>query len=122
MVVLKKIKASTLMETMVGTVLIVVIFMLSSLVMNSLFSSQARENLQSIGTHLNKLEYLYINKKINLPFSEEWDTWDITIGKIQKDGMVVIEAIEKEGALGRTLKRKIYHVKSHQENRSFYFK
>nr|WP_299067290.1 hypothetical protein [uncultured Allomuricauda sp.] len=110
MVVLKKLKASTLMETMVATVLIVVIFMFSSLILNSLFSAQVKGNLQPIKSHLNQLEYQYVNQKINLPYYEEWKTWDITIS-IAKN-MVQIEAVEKEASNSRSIKQKIHYVKN----------
>ena len=119
MAVLKKIRASTLMETMVGTVLTVVIFMLSSLVMNSLFSSQIRANSQPIQTHLNELEYQLINGKVNLPYFEEWEMWDIIIDEIPREGIVIIEAKEKEHAGKRTIKRKSHYVNPHQEDKSF---
>ena len=110
MVVLKKLKASTLMETMVATVLIVVIFMFSSLILNSLFSAQVKGNLQPIKSHLDQLEYQYVNQKINLPYYEEWKTWDITISASQN--IVQIEAVEKQDSGSRIIKRKIHYVKS----------
>ncbi|TXN36125.1 hypothetical protein FVB32_16335 [Flagellimonas hymeniacidonis] len=110
MVVLKKLKASTLMETMVATVLIVVIFMFSSLILNSLFSAQVKGNLQPIKSHLHQLEYQYINQKINLPYYEEWKTWDITINTSQN--AVQIEAVEKQDSGSRTIKRKIHYVQN----------
>ncbi|KQC29378.1 hypothetical protein [Flagellimonas eckloniae] len=110
MVVLKKLKASTLMETMVATVLIVVIFMLSSLILNSLFSAQVKGNLQPIKSHLNQLEYQYVNQKINLPYYEEWKTWDITISITQN--MVQIEAVEKVASSSRSIKQKIHYAKN----------
>nr|WP_298924953.1 hypothetical protein [uncultured Allomuricauda sp.] len=110
MVVLKKLKASTLMETMVATVLIVVIFMFSSLILNSLFSAQVKGNLQPIKSHLDQLEYQYVNQKINLPYYEEWKTWDITISTTQN--MVQIEAVEKQDSGSRTIKRKIHYVQN----------
>lgn len=110
MAVLTKIKASTLMETMVATVLIVVIFMFSSLILNSLFSAQVKGNLQPIKSHLHQLEYQYTNQKINLPYYEEWKTWEITINAARN--MVQIEAVEKEGSGSRSIKQKIHHVKN----------
>lgn len=110
MVILKKLKASTLMETMVATVLIVVIFMFSSLILNSLFSAQVKGNLQPIKSHLDQLEYQYVNQKINLPYYEEWKTWDITISVAKN--MVQIEAVEKEASSSRSIKQKIHYVKN----------
>ncbi len=110
MVILRKIKASTLMETMVATVLIVVIFMLSSLILNSLFSAQVKGNMQSIKSHLNRLEYHYVNQKIKLPYYEEWEMWDITISISQN--RIQVEAVEKEDSGSRTIKYAIAHVKN----------
>ncbi|AWX43273.1 hypothetical protein HME9304_00260 [Flagellimonas maritima] len=107
MAVLRKVKSSTLMETMVGTVLIVVIFMLSSLVMNSLFSSQVKGNLQSIHTYLDRLEYQIINQKVTLPYFEEWETWNVTVDENHQEGTVTIQITEKENKGTRTIKRKI---------------
>lgn len=108
MVVLRKLKASTLMETMVATVLIVVIFMLSSLVLNALFSSQVKSNVQPIQSHLQQLEYQYVNQKIVLPYYEEWESWNISM-EILKNS-VYIEAVEREDVGSRSLKRKIDYV------------
>lgn len=79
MVVLKKIKASTLMETMVATVLIVVVFMMSSLLLNTIFSASIKGNTQPILEKLHELEYEYKNGKIVLPYNEDWNNWDIFI-------------------------------------------
>ena len=81
MVVLKKIKASTLMETLVATVLIIVIFIVSSMILNNLFLNITNSNTRKITSHLNELEYLYINDKLVLPYKDELDNWTITVSK-----------------------------------------
>ncbi len=53
MVVLKKIKAFTLMETLVATVLIVIVFMISSMLLNNLFYNSIKDNTIAIDAHLN---------------------------------------------------------------------
>ncbi|WP_420603213.1 hypothetical protein [Flagellimonas sp.] len=100
----KRIKASTLMETMVATVLIVVIFMLSSLILNNLFAAQVRGNLQPLKTHLDKVEYLYSNGKLTAPYYEEWNDWTISVEN-QNDGTALMEITEQLGTEPRTLKR-----------------
>ncbi|WP_223826533.1 hypothetical protein [Flagellimonas sp. S3867] len=105
----KKIKASTLMETMVATVLIVVIFMLSSLILNNLFTAQVRGNLQPVKTHLDEVEYLYSTGKLIIPYYEEWEDWSISIEK-ENDGTTLIEAKEQIGEEARTLKRIVNHA------------
>ena len=97
MAVLKKIKASTLMETMVATVLIVVIFMVSSLVMNSLMASQVEANLSPIKEHVAQLEYRYLSQQLTLPYYEEWQGWEITV--TSKEGIsasyIAIQAVDQ---------------------------
>lgn len=102
----KKIKASTLMETMVATVLIVVIFMLSSLILNNLFASQIRGNLQPANTHLDKMEYLFSNRKLTFPYHETWKGWEISIEN-QTEGSTVITARQGTGNESRILTRTV---------------
>ena len=46
MAVLKKIKASTLMETLIATVLVVVTFLLASMILNNLVSNAIQSDTQ----------------------------------------------------------------------------
>ena len=78
MFVLKKLKASTLMETMVATVLIVVLFMMASLIINSLMAVSSKSNLTPIKEHINSLEYGFHNQSLPLPYYEDWSGWEIT--------------------------------------------
>lgn len=84
MVVLKKIKAATLMETMVATVLIVVVFMISSMLLNSIFLSTINGNKQPIQEHLNELEYAYKSGSIKVPYTEQWKEWNISSSLVSK--------------------------------------
>lgn len=83
--VLKKIKGSTLMETLVSTVLIIVIFMITSLILNNVFSSTIKNNTRDITAHLNKLEYLLLNEVAQAPYSDDYNNWRITISKEVRD-------------------------------------
>jgi hypothetical protein len=108
MVVLKKIKASTLMETLVATVLIVVVFMISSMILNNLFSNSIKNNTRAIDAHLNELEYLYANEKIIiLPYHSDFKDWNISIALLKEKGknMIVFDAINRNA--NKTIKRKI---------------
>ncbi|NAY93519.1 hypothetical protein GTQ34_16550, partial [Muricauda sp. JGD-17] len=80
--------ASTLMETMVATVLIVVVFMMASLILNSLFSTKIKIQMNPLLNHLNELEYLYSHNKLSLPYFEEWEEWQLSVGP---EGKVYIE-------------------------------
>jgi len=94
MVVLKKIKASTLMETMVATVLIVVIFMIASMLLNSVFKSTNNRMQQPIIEKMNTLEYQYANELIKLPYYEEWKEWDIEM--LVENSNIVLSSIHKK--------------------------
>lgn len=94
MALLKKIKASTLMETLVATVLIVVVFMISSMIMNNLLVSNVKQNTELAEERLNALEYQYKNKGIKLPYYEDYESWEISIlaSKQGESSLIILEA------------------------------
>ncbi|WP_340074217.1 hypothetical protein [Leptobacterium sp. I13] len=81
MALLKRIKAATLMETMFATVLIVIIFMIASLTLNNLFSNTINHNTEAVESYMNKLEYQYQHTKMKLPYTETYNSWNISINK-----------------------------------------
>jgi len=109
MVVLKKIRASTLMETMVATVLIIIVFMVASLVMNSLMATQINANTQPIKERLNQLEYAYLSKQLIPPYTEEWQGWQVDMIRQegQTGGIVVLSAVHEES--GRNINTALAH-------------
>ncbi len=76
---LKKIKASTLMETLVATVLIVIIFIMASLVLNNVFSTAINNDTNHLEARITEIEYLVIQKQINIPYTEEFEKWTVTV-------------------------------------------
>ena len=82
MVVLKRVKASTLMETLVATVLIVIVFMVASLVLNSLFAANVAQNDNEIRQQLLQLQYQYEYGKLDIPYFDEKGPWDIAVTKV----------------------------------------
>lgn len=112
MAVLKKIKASTLMETMVATVLIVIIFMVSSLVLNALFGVQVNGNLQPLKNHLHQLEYHYQHHNISLPFYEVWNEWEIMLELTPKTRAVAIKANKRNDPGAEPLHYTFYHAET----------
>lgn len=79
MVVLKKVKSETLIETVVASVLVVIIFMIASLVLNNLVLNTFSKNVHPIETRLNELEYELGNDLIKIPYEENYKGWDIVI-------------------------------------------
>lgn len=91
MVVLRKIKASTLMETLVATVLIIIIFILASFILNNVFSNTIKHKTRSVDAYLNELQYLYDNEKLELPHQETIDDWEIIVDEYAEGNVTIIE-------------------------------
>ena len=79
MVILKKIKAATLIETLTASALIIIVFMIASLSFNNVFGNYQRRDRSAIENHIRELEYLYIHDQIKLPFAEDFGSWEIEI-------------------------------------------
>jgi len=104
MVILKKIKGSTLMETLVSSVLIVIIFMIASMILNNLFSYSIKNNTKIIETKLDELQYQYLNNTISLPYYDNFEKWTLSIETINENE---IKHIEFEAFNSETTKRLI---------------
>jgi len=107
MALLKKIKASTLMETLVATVLIVVVFMIASMILNNLFSYSIKGNTRPVDAYLNELQYLYLNEKLELPYHDDFKTWRISIEsvKVNNENLIVFHALNTN--TNKTIETKI---------------
>ncbi|WP_241974258.1 hypothetical protein [Winogradskyella wandonensis] len=100
------------METLVATVLIVVIFMLASMILNNLFSNIIKSNTRAIDTYISELKYLYINDKISLPYQTDFNPWSIEIFDDNDDEAItqpMIEAFNTETK--QTLTQPIFETK-----------
>lgn len=106
MAVLKRIKASTLMETMTATVLIVVIFMVASLILNNLFENTTRYRTRDADYLLTKMEYQYSRGKLTLPLMEVQEDWQLTAEIIEVSGASYVEFQAKHQITGKTKIRK----------------
>lgn len=86
-----RVKGSTLMETLVATVLIVIIFMLASMILNNLFSTTINNNTQAIENHITELQYLQQHNQIELPHTETFKDWNISIESYQENKQSITE-------------------------------
>ncbi|WP_347922478.1 hypothetical protein [Pontimicrobium sp. SW4] len=86
------------METLVATVLIVIIFMITSAILNNIFSSSIKNSTIEIDAHLNELEYLYKNDKLKLPYENDFNKWNVTLEEEKQQGhaYIVIYATNKQ--------------------------
>ena len=78
------------METLIATVLLIVIFMVTSLVINTLFSATITHNAQNVVAHLDVLEYKYQHQQLHVPYAAVHDDWEITVSNVHENAMTYI--------------------------------
>ena len=90
----KKIKASTLMETLVATSILIIVFVVSSLVLNTVFRNVVTNNTFGVQNRMEELQYLYKHEQIKLPSEENYKNYRITIDRELRSTVhyLVIEA------------------------------
>ncbi len=81
------------METLVATVIIVLIFMISSFLLNSLFNNTVRQDTNKIQAYLTELVYLSEHQQIRIPYDDEYEDWIISVERDAKK--LVFEATHK---------------------------
>ncbi len=93
MVVLKKIKAATIVEILVASAIIVIVFTIAGVSLNNVFKGVVKGNDSEFQNRLKELTYLTKHQKIALPYYEDTEQWDIAIEKME--GTIRLEAIHK---------------------------
>lgn len=79
------------METLVATVLIVVLFMVASLVLNNLFINTITKSDQQVRQELLALQYQFRNAKLELPYTEEMGAWRMEVSNTNWLGKTQVE-------------------------------
>lgn len=95
MVVLKKIKASSIVEVLTASVLIVVVFMVASLILNSVFKNTVVNTNEIITQRAKELHYLFLHKKISLPYAEDINGHTIFLNT-KKEKLIISYGKENE--------------------------
>ena len=92
----KKLKASTLVEVLVASVIIIIVFAIASMTLNTIFKNTIKNDTHAIETHINKLQYLYRHDKIKVPYQEKFKNWHITITQQKENNIsyVLTEAVQ----------------------------
>ncbi len=86
------------METLVATVILIVIFVIASLILNNIFGANLQGDKGKINNKLNELEYFYRYDKIELPYEESFNGWEVYINSYKENNqqLVRFEVINKE--------------------------
>ena len=97
-----KIKASTLVETLVGTAIIVIIFTVATLTLNRVFKNVSKNNTLKIDNQIFKLKYLQHHQKITLPYLDDFENWEIEMSNEQIDNKTYTNIIVKNKQTEKT--------------------
>lgn len=98
----QKIKGETLIETLVATSIIIIIFVIASLVLNNTMRTLTAKDTFEVQNRLEVLQYLYTHSKLTLPYDEVYDTYQITIYREESDtvDLIIYEAIQPNKKTG----------------------
>lgn len=99
MALLKKIRSATLVESLVATVIIVIIFIGASLILNNLLLNTISKNNHSLETRLNELEYQIRTAQIETPYQETFRNFDISVTRGESDRIKIGVTNERSGTL-----------------------
>lgn len=86
-----KIAGSSIVETLVASVIIVIIFSIASLTLNNMFRTNILSDTTGIENHFNKLIYLYKNHKISAPFYDNYKGWELSLSLDNNEIIVMAE-------------------------------
>jgi hypothetical protein len=76
-----RLRSATIVETLVASVIIVVVFSMASLILNNTFKSKILSNSADIENYSNKLFYLVQHNRIDTPYSENFSGWELKLTK-----------------------------------------
>lgn len=93
MAVLKKIKGESLIGSIAATVIVMSIFVISSLVIKNVLFSTSKKDTSVMYIRIDELGYFASHGAIKLPYFEVEPKWEISIEKT--DGYFVIEGLHK---------------------------
>lgn len=98
------------METLVATVLIVVLFMISSMLLNNLFSNSLKGSNREMEEQLNQLVYAYGHGKLGLPYDEEMGDWIFSVTALSQNGNEMVRFQVTNQLSQKTIDKTIIHA------------
>lgn len=97
------------METLVATVLIVIIFMVSSMLLNNLFSNSIKGKAHPVQERIYELQYQYANKGLELPYFDELEGWEISVEKSHNTGVAIVTFSAEKHGLDKSIIETVVH-------------
>lgn len=103
-----KLKASTIVETLIASLIIIIVFAIASLTLNNVFKTNIKKDTTLVQYRLNKLSYLLQKNKISIPYNEEYEGWEISIKNSNSDTDNSLNLIAKNEL--KQINKTIVHV------------
>ena len=73
------VKSSTIIETLVASVIIVIVFSIASVTLSNVFRSSILSDTRGLDNRIDKLIYLSNHKILKLPIEETYRDWNLSI-------------------------------------------
>jgi hypothetical protein len=96
MVVLKKIKASSILENLVASIIVLVVFSIAGTSVNQIFENNVNNREFKFDNRVKELEYLIINNQLQLPYEYEENT---KVAAFSKSGNMLNVSVLKKGRI-----------------------
>jgi hypothetical protein len=104
-----KIKGSTLMETVIATVIILAVFVVASLILNTTYKGVVQNDTFSIDNRLEELFYLAKHAQISIPYEETSGDYEVYLNTETIDGIIYIQAEATHSIHAKKIQK--YHVR-----------
>ena len=102
MVILKKIKGATLIETIVASVVIMTAFVFATMIINNVFYTAVVNDTFSYKNRIKEVHYLAKHGKLEIPYFEETNEWEITVES--KNDLIFLFGNFKQNKLSTSIK------------------
>jgi hypothetical protein len=90
-VITKKINASSLTEVIVATTILLVVFAIALITLNTIMMSSVQKNTQAMETELEKLIYQYKHNSFKIPNSYTKDDFEIEVNRVIQNKVECID-------------------------------
>lgn len=106
-----KLKASTLVETLTATVILLIVFSIAIAILLSVFQQTVHKNDTAVQNYIHQLSYQIEHHKLKVPYNENFYNWRILVKKDDTDEKYIhIIAVHKISK--NRLEKRIFYVKN----------
>ncbi len=96
------------METLVASVLIVVVFIVASMILNNVFMNSIKSDTHAIESYMNELEYRYRSGTLTVPFNDDFEGWEINVDYDNSTGIDAVIFTAQNNLTNKNIERLTY--------------